>query len=56
MYNLGVGYALSKRTMLFGVYTRLSNDFSAVTTSWLNGKAGNGQDQDIVAMGISHSF
>ncbi|RXZ32370.1 porin [Oxalobacteraceae bacterium CAVE-383] len=56
MYNLGVGYALSKRTLLFGVYTRMSNDFSAVTTSWLNGKAGNGQDQDIVAMGISHSF
>jgi predicted porin len=56
MYNLGVGYALSKRTMLFGVYTRMSNDFSGVTTSWLNGKAGNGQDQDIVALGISHSF
>jgi predicted porin len=56
MYNAAVGYALSKRTLLFAVYTRLSNDFSAVTTSWLNGKAGNGQDQDIVAMGISHSF
>ena len=56
MLNLGVGYALSKRTLLFAVYTRMSNDFSAVTTSWLNGKAGDGQDQDIVAMGISHSF
>ena len=56
MLNLGVGYALSKRTLLFAVYTRMSNDSSAVTTSWLNGKASNGQDQDIVAAGISHSF
>jgi predicted porin len=56
MLNLGVGYALSKRTLLFAVYTRMSNDSSAVTTSWLNGKAANGQDQDIVAAGISHSF
>ncbi|RXZ38705.1 porin [Oxalobacteraceae bacterium CAVE-383] len=56
MLNLGAGYSLSKRTLLFAVYTRLSNDSSAVTTSWLNGKAVDGQDQSIVAMGISHSF
>jgi predicted porin len=56
MTDLGVGYSLSKRTLLFAVYTRMSNDFSAVTTDWLNGKAANGQDQDIVALGISHSF
>jgi predicted porin len=56
MYNVGIGYDLSKRTLLFAVYTRMSNDASAVTTSWLNGKATNGQDQDIMAAGISHSF
>jgi predicted porin len=56
MYNIGAGYALSKRTLLFAVYSRMANDASAVTTNWLNGKATNGQDQNIVAMGISHSF
>ena len=56
MYNLGVGYNLSKRTLVFAVYTRMSNDASGVATAWLNGKATNGQDQDIAAVGISHSF
>jgi predicted porin len=56
MFNVGAGYALSKRTSLFAVYTRMSNDFSGVTTAALTGTAANGQDQNIVALGLSHSF
>ncbi|HEY4316565.1 MAG TPA: porin [Herbaspirillum sp.] len=56
MFNMGASYALSKRTSLFGVYSYMNNDTSAVQNNWLNGKPSAGQDISTMAVGISHSF
>ena len=58
MLNLGVGYALSKRTQLYGVYSYIGNDSSAVTSNIVatGAKPTNGQDIQTVAVGMSHSF
>jgi predicted porin len=58
MLNLGVGYSLSKRTSLFAVYTKFMTGASAYVTNAYSaaGKPVAGQDANIVALGISHSF
>jgi predicted porin len=58
MLNLGVGYSLSKRTSLYAVYTKFATGSSAYVTN-AYAAAGTpvaGQDANIVAVGISHSF
>src|SRR6201999_667687 len=35
MFNAGVGYSFSKRTMLFGVYSYMGND-KGVQSNWLD--------------------
>jgi predicted porin len=55
MFNAGVGYSLSKRTMLFGVYSYMGNN-TGVASNWLDGKISAGQDVSTFALGISHSF
>ena len=56
MLNLGVGYYLSKRTLLFALYSYMGNGDSAVYNNWNNGKPSSGQDIKTAAFGISHSF
>jgi predicted porin len=55
MFNAGVGYSLSKRTMLFGVYSYMGNN-TGVASNWLDGKPTAGADISTFALGISHSF
>ncbi|HEY4316777.1 MAG TPA: porin [Herbaspirillum sp.] len=55
MLNLGAGYSLSKRTMVFGVYSYMGNN-TGVASNWLDGKPGAGSDINTFALGISHSF
>ena len=55
MFNAGVGYSFSKRTMLFGVYSYMGND-KGVQSNWLDGKPTAGADISTFAVGISHSF
>jgi predicted porin len=57
MFNAGIGYSLSKRTSLFGVYSYIGNT-TGVASNTLDGSAkpGAGQDISTIALGISHSF
>ncbi|RXZ31018.1 porin [Oxalobacteraceae bacterium CAVE-383] len=55
MFNAGVGYSFSKRTMLFGVYSYMGNN-TGVASNWLDGKPTAGADISTFAVGISHSF
>lgn len=56
MVNLGAGYSLSKRTLLFAVASYMGNDRSATYSNYLSGKPAAGQDIKTLALGISHSF
>jgi predicted porin len=56
MLNLGVGYYLSKRTLLFALYSYMGSGDSAVYNNWNNGKPATGQDIKTAAFGISHTF
>jgi predicted porin len=56
MANLGAGYSLSKRTLLFAVASYMGNDKSATYSNYLSGKPLAGQDIKTLAFGISHSF
>ena len=57
MFNLGVGYNLSKRTMLYGVYSKITNGSSAVYNNIGNGaRPTSGQDIGTLAAGLSHTF
>ena len=63
MYTLRYGYNFSKRTELYGAYTRLSNDASAnysTLTATAIGTVGaastNGSTQTGLGVGIIHSF
>lgn len=63
MYTLRYGYNFSKRTELYGAYTRLSNDASAnysTLTATAIGTVGaastNGSTQTGLGIGIIHSF
>ncbi|RXZ33663.1 porin [Oxalobacteraceae bacterium CAVE-383] len=57
MLNLGAGYSLSKRTMLFGVYSYYGNTTGVGSNLQINSaKPAAGVDQSTFALGISHSF
>lgn len=56
MVNLGAGYSLSKRTLLFAVASYMGNDKSATYSNALNTKPAPGQDIKTLSFGISHSF
>lgn len=54
---LGAGYVLSKRTMLFGAYSRLMNGKSArYDSAELGGPPNPGEAITQYALGLSHSF
>jgi predicted porin len=56
MLNLGAGYSLSKRTMLFALASYMGNGVSATYSNLNDGKPLPGQDIKMFAAGISHSF
>ncbi|MDB5991481.1 MAG: porin [Herbaspirillum sp.] len=58
MLNLGVGYSFSKRTELFAVYSKFLTGQSAYAENVYStgGKVSAGQDSNIVAVGILHTF
>lgn len=56
MFNAGVGYNLSKRTMLFALGSYMGNGRSATYNNWGEGKPAPGQDIRTFAVGISHGF
>jgi predicted porin len=56
MLNLGAGYDLSKRTMLFVIGSYMKNDPAGTYSNYLNGKPAPGQDIKTAAFGISHRF
>lgn len=56
-YTLGYNYNLSKRTKLYGYYTRLDNDSGAAYRASGNVPApAAGQDYSSLALGIRHNF
>lgn len=56
MLNIGAGYDLSKRTMVYAVFSRLENGSSAVYSNLNSGRPATGQDIDTFAVGLSHTF
>jgi predicted porin len=56
MANVGIGYNLSRRTMLFAVASYMGNDESATYNNWLAGSPLPGQDIRTLSAGLSHSF
>ncbi|WP_426172969.1 porin [Massilia sp. TWR1-2-2] len=56
MFNVGAGYYLSKRTMLYAIGSYMGNGVSATYSNLNDGKPLPGQDLKIVALGLSHSF
>jgi len=55
--NLGVGYALSKRTQVYAIYSKLKNkDNAAFNNTTLTDKVNPGVDPEEVAVGIAVSF
>jgi len=53
---LAVAYDLSKRTFIYGAFTRLSMGESARYDNWTNGTPPRGSDVTQMALGITHSF
>lgn len=53
-FTLGYNYHLSKRTKVYGYYTRLSNDDRATYSAFGTLKAG--ESQNSLALGIRHNF
>jgi len=60
VWNLGADYNLSKRTSVYGVYTNLNNDGTAVTGGSYDVKGyaagANGASVKGLSLGIKHSF
>jgi predicted porin len=54
--NFAVAYDLSKRTFIYGAFTRLSMGESARYDNWTNGTPPRGSDVTQMALGITHSF
>jgi predicted porin len=54
--NLTVAYDLSKRTFLYGAFSRLSMGESARYDNWTNGTPPRGSDVTQWALGVAHSF
>ena len=56
-YTLGATYDLSKRTQLFGYYTKIDNDTNADYRFSINSfGGGRGSDPSGVELGIHHHF
>lgn len=55
-FNLGASYALSKRTYLFAIASRLKNGKSATFSNMANNTPAAGADITQASLGISHSF
>jgi predicted porin len=59
-YALGADYSLSKRTTVYGVYTKLKNDGTTVAgggydlTPYASGALGN--DPSVFSLGVKHTF
>lgn len=60
MLNLAAGYSFSKRTMLYGVFTQITNGSAAVFSNAVNtvkvGKPSPGTDIATFAVGLKHDF
>lgn len=56
MISAGVGYSMSKRTVLFGLATKLENGKSALFSQTNNFDPNRGADTSAFAVGMSHSF
>jgi predicted porin len=57
MIDLGVGYSLSKRTMLFGVLSYMGNTSGVANNLQVNkATPAPGADETTIALGLSHSF
>ncbi len=60
MLNIAAGYSFSKRTMLYGVFTQITNGSSAVFSNAVNtvkvGKPAPGTDIGTFAIGLKHDF
>jgi predicted porin len=54
--NLAVAYNLSKRTFIYGAFTRLSMGESARYDNWTNGTPPRGSDVTQMALGVTHNF
>ena len=52
----GVGYALSKRTLLYGIFAKLTNGENAAFNNTAELDVNNGADTKQFALGMSHSF
>jgi predicted porin len=55
-FNLGASYALSKRTYLFAIASRLKNGKSATFSNMANNTSAAGADITQASLGLSHSF
>jgi predicted porin len=58
LYTLGADYAFSKRTTVYALYTKISNDSNAAYNFALNGASGVGAGDAVKGMsiGVKHSF
>lgn len=59
-WTLGASYSLSKRTMVHGYYTKITNDRAVAYDFYVNGAgitaANNGSDPEAYGVGIRHTF
>ena len=56
MFSAGVGYSLSKRTLLFALASKLTNGSSSQFSNTRNFDTARGADATAVGVGVSHSF
>jgi predicted porin len=58
LYTLGADYAFSKRTTVYALYTKISNDSNAAYNFALNGASGVGAGDAVngMSIGVKHSF
>ena len=57
-YTVGADYGFSKRTTVYALYTKISNDAGAAYNFYNNGAAGIGAGDSVsgMSLGIKHSF
>ena len=56
MFSVGVGYSLSKRTLIFALFSKLKNDDLAQFSNTNTFDPNVGADTTSFAIGVSHSF
>ncbi len=56
MIAAGVAYALSKRTLVYALATKLKNGDSALFSNTANFDPNRGADTTTFSLGVSHSF